>query len=63
MNLLIRPVRLSDARDINEMRRQREVRANILAPPTETIDFTEGFLGGNDRILVSEIEGKVVGMG
>jgi putative acetyltransferase len=65
MNLLIRPVRLSDAQDINEMRRQKEVRAHTLALPTETIEFTEGFLrsmGGDDHVLVSELEGKVVGM-
>jgi putative acetyltransferase len=65
MNLLIRPVRLSDAQDINEMRRQKEVRAHTLALPTETIEFTEGFLrsmGGDDHILVSESGGKVVGM-
>lgn len=63
MNLLIRPVRLSDAQDINEMRRQKEVRAHTLALPTETIEFTEGFLrsmGGDDHILVSESGGKVV---
>jgi putative acetyltransferase len=65
MDLLFRPVRLSDAEDINEMRRQQEIRANTLALPTETIAFTESFLGkmGNDdHILVAEIEGKVVGM-
>lgn len=65
MNLLIRPVRLSDAEDINEMRRQKDVRANTLSLITETIDFTEGFLkgmGGDDHMLIAEIEGKVVGM-
>lgn len=65
MSLVIRPVRLSDAQDINEMRRQKEVRAHTLALPTETIEFTEGFLrsmGGDDHVLVSELEGKVVGM-
>jgi putative acetyltransferase len=64
MNLIIRPVRLSDSQDINEMRRQKE-RAHTLALPTETIEFTEGFLrsmGGDDHVLVSEAEGKVVGM-
>lgn len=65
MNLLIRPVRLSDAQDINEMRRQEEVRAHTLALPTETVEFTEGFLrsmGSDDHMLVSELEGNVVGM-
>ena len=65
MNLFIRPVRLSDAEDINEMRRQKDVRANTLALITETIDSTEGFLkvmGGDDHILITEIEGNAVGM-
>jgi putative acetyltransferase len=65
MNLLIRPVRLSDAEDINEMRQQIEVRINTLALATETISFTEAFLknmGTDDHILVAETEGKVVGM-
>ncbi len=43
MNLLIRPVRLSDVEDINEMTRQTEVRANTLALNTETLLFTELF--------------------
>lgn len=65
MNLVVRPVRLSDAQDINEIRRQKDIRAHTLALPTETIEFTEGFLrsmGGDDHVLVSELEGKVVGM-
>lgn len=65
MDLIFRPVRLSDAEDINEMRRQKDVRANTLALTTETIVFTEGFLGNirsDDHILVAELEGKVIGM-
>lgn len=65
MDLLIRPVRLSDSEDINEMRRQEDVRANTLALATETISFTEGFLkslGNDDYVLVAELDGKVVGM-
>lgn len=65
MNPTIRPVRLSDAEDINEMRRQEEVRTNTLALATETIEFTETFLrsmGNDDHVLVAEIEGKIVGM-
>jgi putative acetyltransferase len=65
MNLLIRPVRLSDAENINEMRQQIEVRTNTLTLATETISFTEAFLknmGTDDHILVAETEGKVVGM-
>jgi putative acetyltransferase len=44
MNLLIRPVRLSDAEDINEMRRQKEVRVSTLALATETLLLTESFI-------------------
>jgi L-phenylalanine/L-methionine N-acetyltransferase len=65
MNLLVRPVRLSDAEDINEMRRQVEVRVTTLALATETILYTETFLrnlGIDDHILVAETDGKVVGM-
>lgn len=54
MNLLIRPVRLNDAEDINEMRRQIEVRTHTLAIATETILITETFLrnmGTDDHIL------------
>lgn len=65
MDLIFRPVRLRDAEDINEMRRQEGIRANTLALTTETIAFTEGFLGNmgiDDHILVAEFEGKVIGM-
>lgn len=65
MDLLIRPVRISDSEAINEMRRQEDVRANTLALATETIAFTENFLrnmGSDDHILVVEFDGKVVGM-
>ena len=65
MDLFLRPVRLSDVEDINEMRRQKEVRANTLALATETIALTEVFLrnmGSDDHVLVAELKGKVVGM-
>ncbi|MCU7497541.1 MAG: GNAT family N-acetyltransferase, partial [Ignavibacteria bacterium] len=65
MNLLIRPVRLNDAEDINEMRRQIEVRNNTLSLATETILFTGAFLrsmGIDDHMLVAETDGKVIGM-
>ena len=65
MNPIIRPVRLSDVEDINEMRRQEEVRANTLALATETVAFTGAFLqnmGNDDYVLVAEINGKAVGM-
>ncbi|MCQ1537270.1 GNAT family N-acetyltransferase [Methanosarcina sp. KYL-1] len=65
MNPIIRPFRLSDAEDINEMRRQEGVRANTLALATETLVFTEAFLrnfGTDDHVLVAEVDEKVVGM-
>jgi putative acetyltransferase len=65
MDLLIRPVRLSDSEDINEMRRQEGVRANTLALATETVAFSEVFLrnmGSDDHVLVAELDGKVIGM-
>lgn len=65
MNLLIRPVRLSDAEDINEMRRQKEVRAKTSALATETLSLTESFLSNIEsdaHVLVAETEEKVVGM-
>jgi putative acetyltransferase len=55
MNLLLRPARLIDAGDINEMRRQQEIRANTLFLPPETITFAEKFfgdMGNNDYVLV-----------
>jgi L-phenylalanine/L-methionine N-acetyltransferase len=47
------------------VRWQKEVRANALARSTETFDFIEGFMrnmGGDDHILIFELEGKFVGM-
>jgi putative acetyltransferase len=44
MDLLFRPVRLSDSEAINETRRQEAVRANTLALATETLAFTKAFL-------------------
>ncbi len=65
MDLFLRPVRLSGAEDVNQIRRQKEIRVNTLALTTETVDFTEGFLrsvGSDDHVLVAELEGKVTGM-
>ncbi len=64
MDLFLRPVRLSDAEDINQIRRQKEIRVNTLALTTETVDFTEGFLrsmGSDDYLLIAELKGKVIG--
>ncbi|WP_292389098.1 GNAT family N-acetyltransferase [Methanosarcina sp. UBA5] len=47
------------------MRCEGKKSGHTLSLPTEKIDFTEGFLGsmgGDDHVLVSELEGKVVGM-
>lgn len=65
MDIIIRPVKLSDTEDINEMRRQKEIRSNTLALFTETIASTERFLsnmGNDDHILVVELEGRDIGM-
>ncbi|HII01901.1 TPA: GNAT family N-acetyltransferase [Methanosarcinaceae archaeon] len=65
MDLIIRPVNLSDAGDINDMRRQEGIRDKTLALATETLAFTEAFIrnfGTDDHVLVAEKDGKVVGM-
>lgn len=65
MDLIIRPISLSDAGDINEIRRQEGIRDKTLALATETLAFTEALLrnfGIDDHVLVAEKDGKVVGM-
>lgn len=67
-NFVIRPVRLEDAEDINEMRRMDGVRENILGIFSERISRSEDYienLSENDHMLVAEAEEngakKVVG--
>lgn len=46
VDFFIRPVRLSDAADINDLRRMKGVYENILAIPSERLKFCEDFLNG-----------------
>lgn len=69
MNLNIRPVKIEDAPNINEIRRMDGVRENITGLITERITRTEGFINGlneNEHVLVAEVEEsgtkKVVGI-
>lgn len=68
MDYLIRPIRLEDAEDVNEMRRMDGVRETILGIKSERINKTEDFIKGlgiNDHIFVAEVndgEKKVVGV-
>lgn len=66
MKVKIRPVKLKDAEDINEMRIMPGVFEYILALPTDRSNRTEDYiasLSGNDYAYVAEIEEekKVVG--
>lgn len=68
MNIIIRPVRREDSEDINEIRRMKGVRENMLALSSErlagTIRFIEN-LGNDDHVMVAEVEEevkKVVGL-
>lgn len=65
----IRPVRLEDAADINEMRRMDGIRENTLEIFSERVATTEDFIKGlteNDHVLVAEANEngakKVVGV-
>jgi len=69
MDFIIRPVRIEDAEDINEIRRMDGVRETILSTYSERIANTEGFINSlseNDHLLVAEVEKdgarKVVGV-
>lgn len=68
-NLIIRSPRMTDAEDINEMRRQTGVRETTLGLATDTLARTQGVLSNltaDDHILVAELDidgrKKVVGM-
>ena len=68
MNLNIRPIRIEDAKYINEMRIMDGVRENIMGVTSERISRSEGFINGltnNDHLFVAEVEEdgfkKVVG--
>jgi len=69
MNLNIRPVRIEDAKYINEMRIMDGVRETIMGITSERISRSESFINGltnNDHLFVAEVEEegskKVVGL-
>lgn len=65
MDFIIRPIKISDASDINEIRIQDGVRENTLGIITETVMKSENFirnLDSNSHQLVAEVQGKVVGV-
>jgi L-phenylalanine/L-methionine N-acetyltransferase len=59
MNLNIRPVRIEDARQINEIRIMDGVRENIMAITSERVTRAESMINGltpNDHMFVAEVE-------
>jgi L-phenylalanine/L-methionine N-acetyltransferase len=69
LSLIIRPVELKDATDINVIRRMPGVFENLMATPSETVRSNEDFIGrqaDDDHLFCAEItkDGKpmVVGM-
>jgi len=65
VDIIIRPVKISDAADINEIRRQDGVRENTLGLISETVMKSENFiknLDENTHMLVAEVKDKVVGV-
>jgi putative acetyltransferase len=68
MSLNIRPIKIEDAKYINEMRIMDGVRENIMGITSERISRSEGFINSltsNDHLFVAEVEKdgfkKVVG--
>lgn len=62
--MVIRPVKIEDAADINRMRTMDGVRENILGMPSERISDAEEFirtLTSSDHMLVAELNNSVVG--
>lgn len=60
---VIRPVRLEDAKELNEIRRMDGVRETITGIISERISQSEDFLkhlDDNDHVLVAELAGKVI---
>lgn len=65
MKIVIRPVSIKDAEDINEIRTMTGVRENTLALVSETVAKNEAFISNlskDSHMLVAEVDGKVVGM-
>lgn len=70
MNIIIRPVRIEDSEDINEMRRMNGVMENMLAMKSERVEKTKKrteSIGTDEHLMVAEIEDnekkKVVALG
>ena len=65
--VIIRPVKVDDTSDINEMRIMKGVKENILGISTERLEYTEEFIKNidiNKHMLVAQLkeEDKVVGL-
>src|SRR3712207_5244745 len=62
---IIRPVRIEDVDDINDLRRQPGVMDYTMSLPSERIPTNRAFieaLGRDDHLMVAEVDGRVVGM-
>ena len=62
--MVIRPISMEDAADMNRMRIMNGVKENILGIASERLSDTEAFiraLSPNDHLLVAEVNGTVVG--
>ena len=62
--MIIRPIKIEDAADMNRMRIMKNVRENILGLASERVSDTEAFIRAispNDHLLVAEVNGVVVG--
>ena len=62
--MIIRPIRIEDAPDMNRMRIMGGVMENILGVPSERVSDAEEFIRSltpNDHLLVAELNGSVVG--
>lgn len=61
--IIIRPVKITDAPEIHNIRIMPEVYENTMSLPSETLGNIEEFLRTNkDPVLVAEVDGHVVGM-
>ena len=62
--MLIRPIRIEDAADIQKLRTMAGVRENILGLASEKVADSEAFIRAltpNDHLLVAERDGRIVG--
>ena len=64
-NLIIRDVKLEDAKALSKIRKMNGVIQNILASPMESANMMKCRIGSkteNEFWFVAEVEGKVIGM-